>query len=320
MFTIWSNTKLPEAERVMLVRECSPHRVIFSANATGNLAAGKPDPLLAQADIAFGQPDPGQIMELPNLRWIHLSSAGYARYDRADIREALKKRGAMITNSSAVFSEPCAQHALAFMLAGARKLPEAFANQMTNRAWPASELRMQSRLLCDQTVLILGFGSIARRLVELLTPLRMKMIAVRKAPRGDEGIEVHGISELDGLLPGADHVMDILPDSASTKGFVSAARFGLLKTGAVFYNIGRGNTIDQNALLLSLQSRRISAYLDVTEPEPLPADHPLWAAPNCHITPHTAGGNDREFAIGVRVFVENLRRFERGEKLRDRVI
>jgi phosphoglycerate dehydrogenase-like enzyme len=320
MYTIWCNASLTLLALDELKRSCGENRVIVSAQPTGNLSAGQPDLTLAEADIAFGQPDPVQIIELPKLKWIHLSSAGYTRYDTPKIRAALKNRGAMLTNSSSVFSEPCAQHALAFMLSGARQLPAAFANQAGGHGWPINQLRMQSHLLTEQTVLILSLGSIARRLVELLTPLRMKMMAVRQTPRGDETIPTYPNTELDRLLPRADHVMNILPDSPSTQRFFNAKRFALLKPGAIFYNIGRGTTVDQTALLTALKTGNLTAYLDVTDPEPLPPEHPLWSAPNCHITPHTAGGHAAEFSAMVQHFVENLRRFESGLGLRDRVM
>jgi phosphoglycerate dehydrogenase-like enzyme len=94
-----------------------------------------------------------------------------------------------------------------------------------------------------------------------------------------------------------------------------------MKAGAIFYNIGRGSTVDQSALLEALASGRLRyAYLDVTDPEPLPAEHPLWAQPNCFITPHTAGGAVDEFERLAKHFVGNLRRFEAGERLINRVM
>jgi len=94
-----------------------------------------------------------------------------------------------------------------------------------------------------------------------------------------------------------------------------------LKPGAIVYNIGRGSTLDQTALLKELQGGRIgAAYLDVTEPEPLPPDHPLWATPNCFITPHTAGGHITEKLRHVNHFLDNLKRFELGQALRDRIL
>ena len=122
-------------------------------------------------------------------------------------------------------------------------------------------------------------------------------------------------------LAEADHVVNILPDSAETRHFFDAARFSAIKPGAIFYNIGRGTTVNQDALLDALRSGRIgAAWLDVTEPEPLPDDHPLWAEPNCFITPHVAGGHTDETKTLVRHFLKNFERFVRGEPLLDRVM
>jgi phosphoglycerate dehydrogenase-like enzyme len=111
-----------------------------------------------------------------------------------------------------------------------------------------------------------------------------------------------------------------LPESASTRRFFDSERFGQFKPGARYYNIGRGPTTDQEALRTALTSGRLAAaYLDVTDPEPLPPDHPLWSLPNCYITPHTGGGHVTEPIRTVQHFIDNLRRYERGEPLVDRV-
>lgn len=115
--------------------------------------------------------------------------------------------------------------------------------------------------------------------------------------------------------------MNILPDSADTRNFFGRERLSKVKLGAVFYNIGRGVTVDQAALNDALCSGHLAAaWLDVTEPEPLPDPHPLWSAPNCFITPHTAGGHTNETGTLVEHFLANLDRFVRGEPLRDRVM
>lgn len=127
--------------------------------------------------------------------------------------------------------------------------------------------------------------------------------------------------QADTLLPQVEHVMNILPASASTEKFFDARRFGLLSTDALFYNIGRGSTVDQDALVQNLRDGGIAgAYLDVTTPEPLPADHPLWLLQNCWITPHTAGGHDDEQLRLVLHFRENLQRFANQKPLLDRIV
>lgn len=292
-----------------ILEDCPPHIVSFD----------KSD--LALADIAFGQPDVKTLMESPSLRWAHISSAGYTNYDRDNVRAALQARGAILTTSSHVFNEPCAQHAAAMILALARQLPQSWEAQ-TRRDWNGGERRVNSLLLIkSQRVVFLGFGAIGVRLVAMLTPFRMQMTALRRQPRGDEGIRIIGESELDSALSNADHVVNILPENDSTRGFVSAARLAQMKRGARYYSIGRGSTTDQDALLQFLQSGHLgAAYLDVTTPEPLPPKHPLWSAPNCFITPHSAGGHAGEDTRLVQHFLSNLRAFESGSELVDRVI
>jgi phosphoglycerate dehydrogenase-like enzyme len=318
--TIWCNARLAESAAAILAAGVGTHRLLLATQRTGNLVAGGADPLLEQADIAFGQPDPQQVIQLPKLRWVHLSSAGYTRYDRPEVYQALRARGAILTNSSQVFNEPCAQHLLAFILAQARQLPRCLQNQFGPRGWPIGQIRPQCRLLLGQSAVLLGFGAIARRLVELLAPLRMNIAAVRRNPRGDEPIPVHPFAHLSTFLPTADHIVNVLPDSPATARLIGAAHFAAMKPGAVFYNVGRGATVDQAALLAALRSGRLAAaYLDVTDPEPPPPDDPIWSAPNCWITPHTAGGHDDEYDRVVRHFLENLGRFEAGSPLLDRV-
>ena len=116
-------------------------------------------------------------------------------------------------------------------------------------------------------------------------------------------------------------MVNILPESSETLNFFDAARFAAIKPGAAFYNIGRGTTVDQEALFDALRSDHLkAAWLDVTDPEPLPADHPLWSQPNCFMTPHVAGGHVDEGKTLVRHFLTNLQRFLRKEPLRDQIL
>ena len=325
--TIWCNAKFaPEA--TSLLREGvarAGHRfVLSSTRTTGNLVGGDADPKLEEADIALGQPDPEQVMRLPRLKWVHLTSAGYTRYDRDDLKAAFRARGAALTNSSMVYAEPCAQHALAMLLGVARRLPHCVVDQQTARSWHAAGHRIQSHVLAPgRTVLIVGYGAIGRRLLELLQPFGMNVICVRRRPAGDEGPGMTVVPEarLDEMLPTADDVVNILPENPGTVGFFNARRLRSMKPGAVFINIGRGTTVDQDGLLNALRANRLAAaYLDVTDPEPLPPDHPLWAAPNCFIAPHTAGGRFDEFDRLVQHFLDNLHRLDRGEPLVDRIV
>lgn len=318
---IWTNASLSPEAADELAAGISGHVLLETRAKSGNLGSVQPSPELEQAEIAFGQPDPNQVLSQSGLRWIHLTSAGYTRYDRYDLREALAARGAMLTNSSTVYADPCAQHALSFLLANARKLPIALASQTNGHAWAYRQIRPVSRVLDGDSVLILGFGAIARRLIELLAPFHVRVSVLRSQVRGDEPVQTFATLDLQKALATADHVVDTLPSSPTADGLIDEAAFAAMKPGAVFYNVGRGATVVQPALVDALVSGRLSAaYLDVTVPEPLPPDDPLWSAPNCFITPHVAGGCQGEYERLVRHFLANLRRYERGEPLADRVM
>jgi phosphoglycerate dehydrogenase-like enzyme len=321
--TIFCNVDLSEAARALLVRGTEAHRLVAPDRLGSTYERGQPDALLAEADIAFGQPDVEQVIASSRLAWVHLASAGYTPYDRDDVREALRSRGAALTKSSLVYEEACAEHLLAFMYAQARQLPAALAEQRGGRGWPQHDLRARSRLLRGQSTVIVGFGSIAQRLAELLAPLKMQIIALRRQPTGDESIRAVAADtrEANVALGTADHIINTLPAAPSTHRFFDAARFAALKPGAIFYNIGRGTTVDQPALIDALTGGHLAAaYLDVTDPEPLPTNHPLWTTLNCFITPHTAGGHDNEPERLVELFLENLKRYSSGQALLDRVV
>jgi phosphoglycerate dehydrogenase-like enzyme len=288
--------------------------------ASSVLSEAPDDPAMAEADIILGQPSTTGVLASEKLRWVQVSSAGYTRYDTPEFRVAAKERGLIVTNSSSVYDQACAEHAFAFLFAQARLLPRALATRCPNGSGEWWALRKGSRLLEGQALLLVGYGAIGERLVELLAPFKMRITAMRRTPRGDEGIPTVGLEGLPAALAEADHVMNVLPDNAESRGFFDAERFAQMKRGAVFYNIGRGTTVDQLALNDALAGHLAAAWLDVTDPEPLPDEHPLWQRENCHITPHTAGGYEDETEGLVDRFLENFDRYLKGEALRNRVM
>ena len=318
--TIWANPFLTESAEELLVQATAAYHLILAQKPDHVLDVGTMDPRLLQAEIVFGQPDVEAVLQSEMLRWIQISSAGYTRYDTEEVRSFLKKRPAIMTNSSSVFDEPCAEHLMAWLLADARQLYPSFANQRGSRSWPQNYLRENIRLLADATIFIVGYGAIARRLAELLAPYPVRIIGYRRTPQSGSETRVVGPADLSSALAEADHVMNILPDNTETRNFFDAERLQQIKAGARYYTIGRGTTTDQDALANVLKSGHLSAaYLDVTDPEPLPPDHSLWTIANCYITPHTGGGHFNESDRIVEHFVENLRRFEQGNELINRV-
>ena len=324
--TVWTNHGFRPEAMALFQRgiAAAGHRLHISAAASASvLAAGQPDPTLEEADVVFGQPDVQHAMHCPRLKFIELSSAGYTRYDREDFRAAMNARSIPVTNAALVFADPCAQHVLAQMLALVRNLPPQLRNQDGPRQWRYLEDRFTNGVLTHQRVLLLGFGTIGRRLSDLLRPFGCHITAHRRQPRGDEPIDVVTEDALPRALGSADHVVNLLPDNDRTRHWMNADRFAQMKPGARFYNIGRGTTVDQAALISSLNSGRLgSAYLDVMDPEPLPPTNPLWDAKNCFITCHIGGGTGDQDDKLARHFLDNLAAFTQGRTpaLVDRII
>jgi phosphoglycerate dehydrogenase-like enzyme len=313
---IWCNVPLAESARRQLASAVAGHTLHLVDAATPAAGARA---LLDGADVVFGQPPVDALLAHERLRWLEISSAGYESYDRADLRAALAARGAVVTNAGGVYADACAQHVLALMLAACRGLPAAMDLQREAR-WGFADLRPRMRTLTGQRVLVLGWGQIARRLAALLEPFGVDLTVARRRRVGDEPVRVVGAEAVDEELAGTDHLVDLLPGGAGTRHFVDARRLARLPAHAWLYNVGRGSTVDQDALVAALGAGRLAgAFLDVTDPEPLPPDHPLWRTPGCHLTPHLAGGQADERGHQVRHFVQNLARFVAGQPLVDRI-
>jgi len=320
--TIWTNGNFSEDQWAYLKVETE--NVDWRPSAVAGpsvLAAGQRDPSLLGASIAWGQPDPADLLENDALRWVQISTAGYTRYDTPDFQNAMRERGVLVTNSSGVYDRPCAEHVLAFLFSEIRGIPEALGAtpQVGSADW--HQLRAHCRLLHQLTILILGYGAIGEEIARLLKPFGCRVVGLRRRPRGEELAEVFPMEEMERVLPEADIIINILPDHPDTRNVMNADFFDQGKPGCVVMNIGRGNTLDQEALRLALDEKKVArAWLDVTDPEPLPADHPLQAHPRCQITPHIAGGHHGEADTGIRHFLENLKRFRADQPLSNRIL
>jgi phosphoglycerate dehydrogenase-like enzyme len=167
--------------------------------------------------------------------------------------------------------------------------------------------------LTGKTVLLVGYGSIGKEIERMLEPFNVELIRIARTAR--ENPKVHAVEELDALLPKAQVIVLILPSSSETRWLIDARQFALMQQGALLVNAARGPIVNTDALVTALQSKKIRAALDVTDPEPLPLDHPLWKCPNLLITPHV-GGSSPEFARrSLKIAADELRRYMAGEPL-----
>lgn len=169
--------------------------------------------------------------------------------------------------------------------------------------------------LTEKTVLLVGYGAIGKEIERMLRPFNVKMLRVARSARSTP--EVHAVGELEQLLPQAEVVVLILPSTAETKGLIGRNQLGLMRQGTLLVNAARGPIVDTDALVEALNSGRIRAALDVTDPEPLPVGHPLWSCPNLLITPHIGGSSPQFAPRALRVAADELRRYMKGLPLQN---
>lgn len=167
--------------------------------------------------------------------------------------------------------------------------------------------------LTGKTVLLVGYGSIGKEIERMLEPFRVELLRVARTPRAEP--EVHPVKELDRLLPKAQVIVLIVPSTEETRHLIDATRLALMQQGALLVNAARGPVVDTDALVAALQSGRIRAALDVTDPEPLPPEHPLWHCPNLLLTPHIGGSTPQFSPRALATAAAELRRYMRGEPL-----
>jgi phosphoglycerate dehydrogenase-like enzyme len=271
--------------------------------------------LAPQADAVLGLCSAELLAAGPGIRWIQAYSAGV---ERCVAIPALRERGVLLTNMQRVAGPVMAEHVLAMMLAYARGLhffiPERMAARWT-RELPASG-RMIT--LEGKTVLVVGLGGIGVGVAERAHALGMRVIATRASGReGPPFVSYVGLpDELVKLAAEADFVVNTVPLTPATTGMFDAKFFAAVKPGAFFVNVGRGGSVVQSELVAALKSGRLGgAGLDVTDPEPLPADSPLWQMQNVIITPHVSANSDVDDGVRFAIAAENLRRYVAGEKM-----
>jgi phosphoglycerate dehydrogenase-like enzyme len=248
------------------------------------------------------------------LKFIQSISAGIDQYDR----EAIRAAGIRLASAQGANANAVSEHAIALILALARRIPEARDNQ-ARRHWRGmiGDLSGREDELGGKTLLVVGIGRIGGRLARLAKAFGMNVIGLRRDPaNGAEGAdEIHGMEALHAQLPRADYVALCCALTEETRGLMDARAFAAMRRGATLVNVARGRVCDEAALVAALQSGQVGqAALDVTAEEPLPEASPLWTMPNVLVTPHT-GGETRSYEDNVLdLMEENLGRLRRGEQ------
>ncbi|GGZ26057.1 dehydrogenase [Streptomyces avidinii] len=224
--------------------------------------------------------------------------------------------GVRLCNAAGVHSASTAELALALTLASLRGIPGMVRGQ-DREEWRSGFYDA----LADKSVLIIGYGSIGSAIEDRLVAFECGPVArvARTARSGARG-PVHALADLPGLLPSADVVILVTPLTEATRGLVGADFLGRMKDGALLVNVSRGPVVDTKSLLAEVESGRLRAALDVTDPEPLPAGHPLWHAPNVLITPHVGGSSSAFEPRAKRLLARQLTRFAAGEPVEHTVL
>lgn len=274
--------------------------------------------LLAEADILFDF-DPTHREDLPEraprVRWVQASSAGIGQFVRR-MRYAERWPGVLFTTASGIHAKPLAEFCLMAMLAFAKGLPRMVADQRARR-WE----RFAGSELGGRTLGILGVGKIGAEVARLARALDMRVVGSKRTVAGVDPASLHldalyGPEQLGELLAQSEFLVIVTPHTDATEQLLGARELALLPPGAVLVNIGRGAVLDEGALAAALASGHLGgAALDVFAAEPLPAESPLWDAPNVLISPHSGSTSERENGRLAELFCENLRRYLAGQPL-----
>jgi len=305
---IYIETPLDDELRSQLKLACAEDECVFKSDL---LTHEEQVSALSRAEIIFGNPRPASLLlDLPELKWIQLYSAGFEYYRELSI-------SATVTNMRDFFSEPCAETAIAGILSLYRGMDD-FALLKQKKKWVGQKIRPELNTLEKKSVLILGAGNIGKRIEKILSGFDcdVHFYARTKADK-----VVTTIPEVEALIPTVDIIIACLPGTEETKGFFNASMLGLMKSTAIFVNVGRGNLVaDELVLAKALINNEIGgAVLDVTLEEPLPVDHPLWNCPNTILSQHSAGGDANESKGLLNFFLENLQRYKTQQTLLNQV-
>ena len=247
------------------------------------------------------------LRAMPALEVVQLLTAGY------DNVTPVLPEGVTLCNGGGIHDASTAELTLALILASLRGIPDFVVAQqeprwIRTRMWDA---------LADRRALVVGYGNVGRAIVQRLLPFEVEVTAVAtRARAGDDLVDtVHGIDELSALLPEQDVVVLITPLTATTEGLAGPGFLAAMKDGALLVNVARGKVVDTDALLAETATGRLRAALDVTDPEPLPPDHPLWRAPGVLISPHVGGASSAFRPRALALLRRQLQAYASGQPL-----
>jgi len=252
-----------------------------------------------------------RVSRIKGLKHVHLLSIGYEW-----VLEHLPEQ-VSLTNSKGAVEDATAEHCLTLVLASLRQLPQV-GKQQRERQWT----RTWTGSLHGSKVVLLGAGGVGSEIRSRLVPFKPAELSsfARTERVHEQGHPIYSLDRLWDFLPTADVVIVALPHTPETEQLIDAEFLSAMKDGSLLVNVGRGPILNTDALLPELQAGRLHAALDVTDPEPLPANHALWSAPNCIITPHMAGDTGQFISLVSELAVNQVIAFAHGGKLANRII
>lgn len=318
--------------RRIVVRDLTPERRAWlqlaapGVELVGAASVSEAAEAAREADAVLGFCEERVLTAGPRIRWAQTYNAGVERCLSSTI---FRERGILLTNMQRILGPVMAEHVMALVLAHARGLPGYVLAQREGRwarggvpatpglpSLPGGDL--PAFALTGRTMLVIGYGGVGSEVARRAHAFGMTVLAVRNStgPLPPIVSRMGSSADLPALAREADIIVDTLPLTPETKGILGAPFFAAVKKGAFFVNVGRGGTVDTDALVKALREGRLGgAGLDVTEPEPLPAGHPLWAMPNVIITPHVSADSELDEEIRWLLVRENLKRYVSGGRM-----
>jgi phosphoglycerate dehydrogenase-like enzyme len=252
----------------------------------------------------FEAADSAFLDQASRLRWVQSLTAGVEHL------VGRIPKGVMLCSGRGIHSSSTAELAISLILASLRGIPE-FVQAQARQEW----IPQERPALADRQVMIIGYGDIGQAVASRLSPFEVEIVKIARTARKD----THSMIDLPTLLPKADVVVLTVPLTAQTRHLVDSSFLDLIKTSGLLVNVARGAVIDTAALVAALNSGRISAALDVTDPEPLPPGHPLWTAPHLLLSPHVGGPTTAFLPRAQRLVRTQLERFVRNEPLKNMI-